>query len=115
MIKQLKEHETFIRQSLNFPLKDIEWLSRYHKQQISYFEHERLVHLLVTLFFGLFLLISFLATIILTDKALILVLDFLFLLLIIPYIFHYYGLENGVQRLYKLDRELEFLTGRMNN
>lgn len=58
---------------------------------------------------------SLLATIILTDKALILGLDFLFLLLIIPYIFHYYGLENGVQRLYKIDRELEFLTGRMNN
>ena len=36
-------------------------------------------------------------------------LDVLFFALLVPYIKHYYGLENGVQRLYDLYTQLENL------
>ena len=42
-------------------------------------------------------------------EYLVLALDILFLTLLIPYIKHYYGLENGVQRLYSLYSRLEEL------
>jgi uncharacterized RDD family membrane protein YckC len=37
---------------------------------------------------------------IITSMLLLLVLTFLFIILLIPYIRHYYILENGVQKLY---------------
>ena len=36
-------------------------------------------------------------------------LDVMFLVLLVPYIRHYFGLENGVQRLYDLYAQLEKL------
>lgn len=69
-----------------------------HLTKISFFQHERLIHLLVTLFYA-FLLIVFMALGILSFM-------FYFIALIISifllfYIIHYFRLENGVQYLYK--------------
>ena len=69
--------------------------------QISFFQHERLVHLLVTILFAILTVLSFFGSI-LTMETWIFVLTGLFLVLLIPYIFHYYFLENGVQHLYEL-------------
>lgn len=67
--------------------------------QIAFFSHERLVHLLVTLFFGLFTLLSAALCLVRCSPA-ALALSAAFLVLLIPYVIHYYRLENGVQRLY---------------
>lgn len=76
--------------------------------QIGFFQHERLVHLMVTALFALLALI-----VLIWAKA-----DFspesalLFLLLfvlLIPYIRHYYILENGTQKLYQYYDRLEAL------
>ena len=67
--------------------------------QISFFQHERLIHLLVTIAFALFCIISIFICIISISLASI-VLSALFIILLIPYIRHYYILENGVQKLY---------------
>lgn len=68
--------------------------------KISFFQHERLIHLLVTLSFALFFIFS-LVSFLLIKNFLLLILAILLLILLIPYIFHYYTLENGVQQLYR--------------
>lgn len=70
-----------------------------HLVQISFFQHERLIHLLVTLAFALFTLGGILA-VFLTGELCAIVLTVLFLVLLIPYIRHYYLLENEVQKMY---------------
>lgn len=81
---------------------DIRWeeIMDEHLTQIAFFQHERLVHLLVTI---LFALIAFLTLVIMTIQFSIpvLVLFVAILVLLIPYINHYYLLENGVQKMYR--------------
>ena len=68
--------------------------------QISFFQHERLIHLIVTITFALLTIISLVACLFVMNVALI-ILTILFLALLIPYVRHYYILENSVQELYK--------------
>lgn len=67
--------------------------------QIGFFQHERLVHLIVTITFALLTMLSVLGFLALVQPG-ILVLTILLIVLLVPYIRHYYILENGVQRLY---------------
>ena len=71
--------------------------------RISFYQHERLIHLIVTVLFALMTLISFAAAF---SVILFLPLAGLFLVLEIPYIFHYYFLENYTQKLYRLYYEV---------
>lgn len=68
--------------------------------QISFFQHERLVHLIVTITFALLSIISIFGFTALPEIT-TLIITGLLIALLIPYTFHYYFLENGVQRLYK--------------
>lgn len=68
---------------------------------IGFFQHERFVHLLVTVFVGISCILFLLGTLQFGIIGLFL-LFLITLLLFIPYIFHYYYLENGVQKLYDL-------------
>ena len=69
-----------------------------HLIKIGFFQHERLIHLLVTLFFGLlFIIFMALGTI----HYLIFVTAIIVLVLLMFYIVHYFRLENGVQYLYE--------------
>lgn len=69
-----------------------------HLIKINFFQHERLIHLIVTLFYALifivFMSLGFVHYLFFTIAAILLV----FLLF---YIVHYFRLENGVQYLYK--------------
>lgn len=78
----------------------------YHKLQISLFQHERLIHLLVTIFVGLLAMLFLLFGLMLESISLLLIFLCL-LLLFIPYILHYYCLENGVQKLYQQYDQLQ--------
>ena len=62
--------------------------------QIGFFQHERLIHLIVTVLFAI------LASLLIQEWA-VLLLCLMFFVLLIPYIRHYYILENGVQKLYE--------------
>lgn len=69
--------------------------------QIRFFQHERLVHLLVTLtvallFAGASLYVAF------APSVPMLILHALLFVLLVPYIAHYFILENGVQKLYRV-------------
>ena len=67
--------------------------------QIAFFQHERLIHLMVTLAFAL-LTIGGIIVCTFVQTIPLLLMTLLFLCLLIPYIRHYYILENGVQELY---------------
>lgn len=82
-----------------------------HQIKIKFFQHERLIHLLVTLFYGLFLLIS---TIISIKTPLFLIILYIILIILIFYVRHYFFLENKVQYLYKQYDEMLKLTKQEN-
>lgn len=81
----------------NGNINDIEELKKEHLVKIQFFQHERMIHLIVTLFYFIFMLI-FLA--IASIFWLFLVIGFILLIFVIFYIIHYFRLENGVQYLY---------------
>lgn len=73
------------------------------KIKITFFQHERLIHLLVTIAFA-FLTIIFLALGMIS--YLFLVIFAILIIFDIFYIIHYFYLENSVQYLYKLYDEM---------
>lgn len=67
--------------------------------QIQFFQHERMIHLIVTVTFALLTVMSIFSFLALIQIGL-LILSGLLIILLVPYIRHYYILENGVQKLY---------------
>ncbi len=79
--------------------------------RIQFYQHERLVHLIVTMTFAVMTVLS-VVMLVTAGGTGALLLTVLFLGLVIPYISHYYFLENSVQALYKLYYEaLEKIDG----
>ena len=78
------------------------------EKKISFFQHERLIHLIVTFFFALFLLMEIYAlfTLPFSYAPVCGVLVLLFFVLVVAYVFHYYFLENSVQQMYKMRDEI---------
>lgn len=77
-----------------------------HREMTKFMQHERLIHLLVTLTFGILFVMVMIFSLI-NPSVLILTIDGLFLILLIPYVFHYFKLENGVQELYWVDKLIQ--------
>jgi Flp pilus assembly protein TadB len=71
-----------------------------HLVQVGFFQHERLVHLLVTLAFAIMGVAVILVTCYAPSIGMFL-LSLLYLCLLIPYIMHYYLLENETQKMYR--------------
>ena len=78
--------------------RDIDEVIREHLRKIKFFQHERIVHLFVTLAFALFSIIFSLCITLSSYFIFISIVSYIFLLF---YIFHYYYLENAVQYMYK--------------
>ncbi len=74
--------------------------------KIQFYQHERLVHLIVTFFTGI-ATILFLIGLLYFETISLLILFIITLCLFIPYILYYYHLENGTQKLYDLYFELK--------
>ncbi|MBE7070095.1 MAG: hypothetical protein E7386_06305 [Ruminococcaceae bacterium] len=76
--------------------------------KIAYFQHERLIHLMVTLSFALFLLLSVGAIFLFPPEFIYcgLLLTAIFFGLTIGYVMHYYFLENSVQKMYHMRDEM---------
>ena len=73
---------------------------------IQFFQHERLIHLIVTVLFAFLTVLTSIALLFIHEIVLA-ILVVMFIILLVPYIVHYYHLENGVQRLYELYDGLE--------
>lgn len=106
--KYMKDHEAYIKSELlkNKNRKKWSLLKEKHEQMIRYVQHERIIHLLVTLAFGTFLLLSIILFF-LTGYFLANILTVLFLVLVVPYIVYYLFLENTIQGWYKLTDEID--------
>ena len=89
-----------------FTSEELEVLRKQASLQIAFFQHERLIHLIVTMTFALMTIIT-LAAICMTGYLPLVALMVLLLVLLVPYIRHYYILENGTQTLYRYYDSLE--------
>jgi hypothetical protein len=84
----------------NSPQTDWESVLSEHLVQIGFFQHERLIHLIVTVTFALLEIISLLIAMLWPQIATFL-LVLAVLVLLAPYISHYYLLENETQKMYE--------------
>ena len=69
--------------------------------KIVYFQHERLIHLIVTVLFAILEIMSIFMSMICPSLSVALFCC-LFLVLLVPYVMHYYFLENSVQQMYHM-------------
>ncbi|MGN1338785.1 MAG: hypothetical protein ACI4WS_00695 [Oscillospiraceae bacterium] len=112
MTKQIKDYLEHLRLFMEQEHSREEYaaeLSRLHVR-IGFFSHERLVHLLVMLGFAVFFLMALFMALVKGGAGLF-VLAVLFLALLVPYIKHYYFLENSVQKMYLIYNRIEELAG----
>ncbi len=107
----IRKHEALVFATLAKG-SDLDKLRAYHQTRLSYLQAERFVHLLVTLAFGVFLLATFVASL-RQPSLLLLALLGMELVLLVPYVFHYFLLENAVQRWYDLSEEMDRRLGRI--
>ncbi len=103
MEKRLKDYLAYVEGLLyGIPLTKSE-KKKIRKEmliQIGFFQHERLIHLVVTVTFAILTFIALMASLYFQMIALY-ILTGLLVVLLVPYVRHYYILENGVQRLYE--------------
>lgn len=113
MLAELRRHERFVGEVLAEPAPaGLAAVRDFHHRRVGDFQHERLVHLHVTLAVALFALLA-VGWLLAVPSAGAAALAALLLGLTAAYLLHYFRLENGVQRLYRLSRLLdERLAGR---
>ena len=93
-------HQHTVKKDIAPTRKEYEVLLQRHKDQIAFFQHERLIHLIVTVLFAILAFASFFYSL-LTIEIGGFILFAALMILLVPYIMHYYLLENGVQKMYK--------------
>ncbi|MHB8772749.1 MAG: hypothetical protein ACYC7J_17280 [Syntrophales bacterium] len=108
MIAYMKRHERYVEEMLagNPDRETAGNLLAYHDKQIGWMQHERLIHLIVTLFVCLFTLLS-LGFAVLMPALPAFALAGLLIILSAAYLIHYYRLENRIQRWYDLANNLQ--------
>ncbi len=106
MEARILAYRKYMDELLQHEEEDWEAIRSQHLVQISFFQHERLVHLIVTVTFAFLEVIAMCALLFVAQSggsgvlslfALVVVL----LVLLIPYIRHYYILENETQKMYR--------------
>ena len=103
MKSYIKEIDDYLKEGKKDNIKKV---IEEHLIKIQFFQHERFIHLCVTLAYALFTIL-FTALIALTWFVVpIAVIMYVFLIF---YIFHYFFLENGVQYMYKQYENLKSL------
>ena len=107
ILRHLNFMEEYLTRLDGKTLSELKKMMDKHMTEIYFFMHERFIHLIVMCLFaiGTFMTIF---TYVLSDNIMLLPLAFFLLVLLVPYIKHYYLLENGVQKMYKqYDKLLE--------
>ncbi len=101
--QKMKNKNRWIVELLNQTINDIgKWKitdKNQIKESLEWFKHERFIHLLVTTFVWLFFAILLTAD---NDSILLDILTIIMLILEWCYLYHYYRLENWVQKLNQL-------------
>lgn len=112
MTKRIKAYKAYIDRIINEndPHTDWQQVLCQHRIQLGFFMHERLIHLIVTVLFALMELVTLALTVVAFSLP-VMVLFFTILILLVPYIAHYYLLENSVQYMYRQYDRLLALSG----
>ena len=107
MKKQIKEYQQRVQQLLILHHTKEEWkeIKEDYLVKIQFYQHERLIHLIVTVLFALVEIMS-VFTVVLSGELSVIALVLAVLILLIPYIRHYYFLENEVQKMYLIYDEI---------
>lgn len=110
MTKQIKAYLALLEQFFSVEHENDELLKMRGEllQRIEFYQHERLVHLIVTMSFAVLFLIALAMTLTVGGWGAV-ALTILFLGLLVPYIKHYYFLENSVQKMYTFYYKVEKL------
>lgn len=101
MKNEIDEYKRALKNTLNAGDEINEAILYTLEKRIGFYQHERLVHLIVTMTFAIMTVMSFFM-LTLSGELAALLLSLLFLCLTVPYVGHYYFLENSVQELYRL-------------
>jgi len=101
MKDRIRNYTASIDQLLQNPPQSTDWklVLESHLQQIVFFQHERLVHLIVTMTVAVLTLLSA-GFALLTGLFTLLLLTGVLFLLFLCYLLHYFLLENQVQAMY---------------
>lgn len=99
LLTYLKNMDTLL-ENPNHTAEEWQKIKKEHVTQLSFFQHERLIHLIVTVTFALLEMFS-LILVMFQFSIVALLFSVAILVLLIPYIQHYYLLENGVQKMYE--------------
>lgn len=103
-----KSYDLKIRKILTEKNPETKWehILEYHQTMLARIQHERLIHLLVTIFVGLVMSIASFVTIV-TKTTSLMILCIPLILLFLGYLFHYRFLENTTQRWYVLEDQIK--------
>ncbi len=107
MKKRLLDYLRWMDKRLASPPAGVDYAreKQEHLVQIEFFMHERLIHLIVTVLFAVLTVAAILYAVAAPSIGMLLLIVAL-LCLLVPYIMHYYLLENGVQEMYRQYDEL---------
>jgi len=107
MMRELRRHEAFVQAYLASGADDgLAAMRAHHDRRVRDFQHERLIHLIVTMSTALFMLLVVGWTLARPASGPA-ALSAILVGLTAAYLFHYFRLENGVQRLYRLSLRLD--------
>ncbi len=101
MKNEIDEYKRALKNTLDAGGEINEAILHTLEKRIGFYQHERLIHLIVTMTFAIMTVLSFFM-LTLSGQLAALLLSLLFLCLTVPYVGHYYFLENSVQELYRL-------------
>ena len=97
-----REHETMVTAA-----KATHELLREHEKKINWLQHERLVHLIVTFLVVVVEMVALVLTVLHPELGVIPALAMIMLAVLLGFYFwHYFFLENTVQRWYRIADEL---------
>jgi uncharacterized membrane protein len=102
-----KKYDEEIKKIISDKSSDTDWkkILEKHQRMISHIQHERLIHLIVTMFVGLVMSIGAFI-IIITQKPDLLLFVLFLLILFVAYLFHYRFLENTTQNWHEVEEKI---------
>lgn len=105
MRKWVKDHENYVLHNKgNLSIKE---LRAWHERKLAYLQHERLIHLIVTLLTAMAVIFAIGVFIFFPEGREYTALFVLGLMILLAFYFrHYFFLENTVQKWYMIDEEL---------
>lgn len=96
----IKTYMRSVEEALENENTDFSALKREHLRQIEFIQHERLVHLMVTIMCCILLFMG-LGIFFISGLTAVMAVNLLLLILVFSYLLYYFFIENSTQKLYR--------------